>query len=112
MYDFGYPGRFLAPGSWLLHQYARASIGMIPEDPAKAAAHYRKAVAGGIVNAIFNLGMLYYNGRGVEKDLYQAIDLWINAFERGHPKATCMLVHLRYRLKSLYLTVSCVDSYQ
>ena len=43
---------------------------------------YRKSADQGDTRAQYNLGVLYVNGEGVEKDLEQAASLWRNAGER------------------------------
>jgi TPR repeat protein len=54
-----------------------------------AAAHdwYLKAAGGGHVAAANNLGAMYYDGRGVGKDLDRAFELYKAAAEALHPEA-------------------------
>ena len=44
---------------------------------------YKLAVQQGHVDAMINLGVLYGNGSGVEKDIVKARDLWIKAEALG-----------------------------
>ncbi len=48
----------------------------MPQDPAQAANWYRKAADDGSVDALYALGLLYQQGRGVPQDVVQA-DRWI-----------------------------------
>ncbi len=57
----------------------------VPQDLARAAMLYKKAADAGVVQAQYNLGMLYYDGRGVEQDYVQAAELFLSAAtDHGH----------------------------
>ena len=47
----------------------------------------RKAIKDGDADAMFQLGLMYWEGQGVEPDLDEAIALIKEAKENGHPVA-------------------------
>ncbi|MCI6564383.1 tetratricopeptide repeat protein, partial [Campylobacter sp.] len=50
----------------------------------KAAELYKKACDGGNMSGCFNLGIMYANGNGVEKDLGKAVELFKKACDGGN----------------------------
>ncbi|MCY2935316.1 MAG: tetratricopeptide repeat protein, partial [Planctomycetota bacterium] len=52
---------------------------------------YRKAAEQGDSMAQFNLGLMYYNGRGVPQDNTEAAKWYRKAAEQGHANAQCNL---------------------
>ncbi|MCI6343253.1 MAG: sel1 repeat family protein [Campylobacter sp.] len=50
----------------------------------KAAELYKKACDGGNMSGCFNLGIMYANGNGVEKDLGKAAELFKKACDSGN----------------------------
>ena len=61
--------------------------GAIEQDFAKAARWYRVAASQGIAAAQNNLALMHAQGRGVDRNVKQAIDLWLSAADRNHPMA-------------------------
>ncbi len=59
----------------------------VPRDYPTAAYWYRRAADAGMLNAIFNLGVLTDNGWGVERNPAEAFRLYLAAAEGGHPDA-------------------------
>ncbi len=57
----------------------------------KAVVYYEGAYVAGDATATYNLGVCYYNGYGVEKDVTEAIDLFFQAERRNHPLALFQL---------------------
>ena len=62
----------------------------VPRDPAKAAACYCAAVLRGNAEAMYSLGWMYANGRGLERDDAIAGTLFSMAAEKGHGYAKRM----------------------
>jgi hypothetical protein len=60
-------------------------------DYGKALEYFEKATELGDVDAQFNLGILYYDGNGVEKDMKKAVYHWEQAAIGGHPDARSRL---------------------
>ena len=50
----------------------------------------------GRARAMFNLGMMYYSGRGVEKDDGEAVRLYTQALELGDADVMCNLGWMYY----------------
>jgi hypothetical protein len=63
----------------------------VPKDQRKAAALYCEAALGGDVGAMFNLGWMYANGRGVTRDDALAAFFFGRAAREGHAQAREML---------------------
>ncbi len=57
------------------------------QDYIDAAEWLAKALEHGSIDAAYELGMLYRNGRGVARDISRFIELMGEASERGHPRA-------------------------
>jgi TPR repeat protein len=53
----------------------------------KAVEWFQKAADQGLVAAQFNLGIMYENGQGVEKDDERAVEWYQRAADQGHVKA-------------------------
>ncbi len=78
---------------------AHYALGMLYADPeipftsySKAAEHFRQAAnIGGHAEAQYELGRLYYKGRGVPNDLAEAFKLYRRAAVQGHPVAQYLL---------------------
>ena len=62
-------------------------LGMEQRDPGKAKEWFEQAARTGYAPAQYNLGMLYRNGDGIERDLSKSF-LWIYAaYSQKHPNA-------------------------
>ncbi len=57
------------------------------QDYIEAAEWFSKALEHGSIDAAYELGMLYRNGRGVARDIGRFVELMGEASERGHPRA-------------------------
>lgn len=57
----------------------------VPEDHVKAAQLYLKAAQMGDAQAMNNLGVMYSQGRGVPRDISEAVRLWKKAVALGGP---------------------------
>lgn len=64
-----------------------AGHGGVGIDYKKAALWFREAALGGVANAQYNLGVLYHQGLGVEKNMDTAIGWYKAAAGQGHPEA-------------------------
>lgn len=64
-----------------------AGRGGVTQNFEKAAAWFREAADQGIANASYNLGVLYHQGLGVERDLDRALYWYREAAKLGHPEA-------------------------
>ncbi len=62
-----------------------------PENPTAAAEHFRRAADSGHAWAQYNLGHLYLDGRGVERDRGLAYSYYLRAAEQGHPRAMSLV---------------------
>ncbi len=60
---------------------------VLNNDPELAAGWFFRAAEQGLADAQFNLGLMYANGEGVEKDMMQAVELFKKAAEQGHVDA-------------------------
>ncbi|MEO8052352.1 MAG: restriction endonuclease [Acidobacteriota bacterium] len=65
---------------------AACRLGDLAYDQAKASEWYRKAAEQGYARAQVSLGLMYANGRGVQKDLKAATDWYWKAAEQGYGK--------------------------
>jgi len=61
------------------------------QDLAQAAKLYQQAAENGQVEAMFRLGGMYSQGKGVAKNLEEARKWWALAAEKGHPSAKVQL---------------------
>ena len=66
----------------------------IDQDFDKALYWYKRAIENGHSESIFNLGTLYENGQGVEKDIAMAIKYYKNAKAKGVTQATEALIEI------------------
>lgn len=64
-----------------------AGHGGVPVDYKKAIAWFTEAAVGGVSNARYNLGVLYHQGMGTEKNLEKAINWYRAAAVMDHPEA-------------------------
>lgn len=64
-----------------------AGHGGVPVDYTKAVQWFREAAINGVANARYNLGVLYQQGMGVEKDMKKAIGWYRAAAKMNHPEA-------------------------
>lgn len=64
-----------------------AGHGGVKVDYPKAVAWFREAGVNGVANARYNLGVLYQQGMGVEKNISQAIGWYKAAAKLDHPEA-------------------------
>ena len=58
----------------------------VPRDPAEAARWYRLAADQGVVEAQYNLGLMYVSGRGVSQDAVAA-HMWLSLAAAAAPAA-------------------------
>ena len=61
------------------------------EDDAEAVRWYRQAADQGLAEAQFNLGWMYYKGRGVRQDYAEAVRWYRQAAAQGHASAQTLL---------------------
>lgn len=64
-----------------------AGHGGVSTDYKKAAAWFKEAALAGVANARYNLGVLYHQGLGVEKNITKAVGWYRAAAEKEHPEA-------------------------
>ncbi len=64
-----------------------AGHGGVKIDYPRAIAWFREAAVNGVANARYNLGVLYQQGMGVEKNIAQAISWYKTAAKLDHPEA-------------------------
>ncbi len=84
------------PEAWvLLGSYHEKGLGGFQEDPAQAVWCYEKAAQGLNAEALYRIGRLYQFGRGIEKNLYTAVDYYRRAADQDHVEA-------QYRLGQAY----------
>ena len=69
---------------------------MVPKDFKAAAEFFEKAAVVGHKNAQYNLGILYYTGKGVDKNLRKAFSWFQKAAQQGHTLAEFNLGYLYY----------------
>ena len=73
---------------------------LIPQNPKTAAQYWAIAAKAGDSVALYNLGILYLNGRGVPKNLQTAEQLFVLASEQNMYRATYILGQLYEAKKS------------
>ena len=61
--------------------------GKVKQDLKRAILWFQEAANNGVANAKYNLGVLYHQGMGVEKNLDKALELYTQAANSGHPEA-------------------------
>lgn len=61
------------------------------DDSERALQYYEKAAEGGNVDALYNLGSMYYNGEVVEEDTVKAFDYFNRAARRNYVNAFFMV---------------------
>lgn len=64
------------------------------KDYAEAAKWYRKAAEQGLATAQYDLGFMYYKGRGVPRHYSEAFKWYRKAAEQGHAGAQCYLAYM------------------
>ncbi len=64
-----------------------AGHGPIKQDLKRAVFWFEEAAQNNVANAQYNLGVLYHQGMGVDKNLDRAIGLYQKASDQGHPEA-------------------------
>ena len=69
------------------HLSSDQTSNLLSDDDAKAARYFYCAAARGMTKAVYNLGVCYMKGQGVERDERIAMELFRQAAEKGHPKA-------------------------
>ena len=95
LYDLAAKGEDAEAMTKLADMYYSGFESVLP-DYAKAAEWYNKAYLKGDQLAAYKLGLLFYDGKGVEKNLDQARTLFLYAWETGHiEKALAMLQNLQ-----------------
>lgn len=72
---------------WLLDH----GRGGIPQDSYKAAQYFRAAAQKGDAAGFYNLGLLFFQGRGVREDKRMAVDLWKKAQRQNNKFASVRL---------------------
>lgn len=68
----------------------------VAQNPVAGSSHLRKAAAKKDPVALNNLGVLYWNGQGVEQDIFEAVELLTQAAELGNAEAQVNLGVLYY----------------
>ena len=63
----------------------------VPADPAEADRWYRKAAEQGYAPALTNIGILYYNGQGVKRDLVLAHEYFLLGEKAGDDRASKLM---------------------
>ncbi len=63
----------------------------VPVDLMEAVKWYKKAATQGYAKAQYNLGVMYRNGQGVEKDDEKAVEWYRKAADQGYADAQCKL---------------------
>ena len=58
---------------------------------------YASAAAGGHTQASYNLGLMYYLGKGVGRNLARAVELLDAAAASGHAEASYLMSHSEVR---------------
>lgn len=76
------------PGAYTAWDAAMTRAGGTEADPKKAAEWYKKAMELGVDAAYNNMGILYKEGRGVEKDREAALECFIKSADMDN-KAAC-----------------------
>ncbi|EJK58631.1 hypothetical protein THAOC_21228 [Thalassiosira oceanica] len=76
--------------NWLGEAYFLGDPGL-QKDVRRAVELFTEAAELGSIQALFNLGYLYYNGEGVQEDKAKGVDFWTKAAMQGH-------VSSRYKL--------------
>lgn len=61
--------------------------GQVKKDLARAVLWFQEAADNGVANAKYNLGVLYHQGLGVEKNIDKAMELYEQAATLGHAEA-------------------------
>lgn len=74
--------------SGLAYEHGREGV---KQNYQQAYAYYCQAALKGDVESIFNLGFMYFNGRGIERNLSLAVGWFKLAAEKGDPIANNML---------------------
>jgi len=84
-YDFGHGEGSVFSGA----DFAKLGIDevLVPQDYAQAFYWYRKAAEQGLAEGQYNLGMLYYQGHGVQKDYAQGLNWVAKAACQGYSTA-------------------------
>ncbi len=67
----------------------------MPQDDAEAVKWYRKAAEQGDADALCNLGLMHYHGRGVPQDFAETMKWYRLAAEQGFAEA-------QYKLGGMY----------
>ena len=65
-------------------------------DYPKAAEHFQKGVDFGNTNSMINLGILYYEGKGIQQDYYKAFELFKKASDLENKTAYAWLAECYY----------------
>lgn len=77
-------------GRFMLAEYYSDGVG-VEQDNAQAVYWYEKILENEqhykYVDALFNLGLIYYYGQGVAEDEKKAFELWLAAAKRGYTNA-------------------------
>lgn len=63
----------------------------------QAREHFQRAAEANNVDGFYNLGILYLKGLGVEKDYPRAMNLLVDAANKGHPKARYYLANMLHK---------------
>ena len=85
--DNGYPQAQATIGAL----YLKGLPGLLKQDSSKGIELLSKAVRAKSLTARFNLGMAYYNGDGVEKNVYKASQWLRLAVKQNFSEAQCQL---------------------
>jgi len=72
-------------------QFQQGFEATIKQDDFEAVKWYRQAAEQGYAQAQYNLGVMYYNGRGVKQDDFEAVKWYRKAAEQGDADAQANL---------------------
>ena len=80
------PGAIYLLGS----NYHHGSLGL-RKDIQKGLEMWIEASELGSIEALYSLGVAYYNGEGVQQDMAKAVEFWTKAAMQGHVESRCNL---------------------
>ena len=78
--------------------YRTGSYG-VKKDHNEVVKWWRKASDGFVVDAAYNLAVMFHHGQGVEVDLFKAIESYERAAELGNKEATGMIATLKQTIE-------------
>ena len=91
-------GDHIAKGYKAIYQFQKSKErGKIAENYSRAVYWYTKAAEQGYADAQYELGLCYYEGRGVEQNYKKAIEWWLKAAEQNHSSSQWYLHNIKWR---------------